>query len=51
VYKPSELPGGFIKGLNKRAKQNLEDFEYLKVYGISKVQRVQEIKKGKIKLV
>jgi ADP-ribose pyrophosphatase len=37
------------KGLNKIAKQNLEDFEYAKVYVISREQIIQEIKSGKIK--
>jgi ADP-ribose pyrophosphatase len=37
------------KGLKKIAKQNLEDFEYAKVYVISREQIIQEIKNGKIK--
>ena len=37
------------KGLNKIAKQNLEDFEYAKVYVISREKIIQEIKNGKIK--
>jgi response regulator RpfG family c-di-GMP phosphodiesterase len=35
--------------LNKIAKQNLEDFEYVKVYVISGEQIIQKIKNGKIK--
>ena len=37
------------KGMNKIAKQNLEDFEYAKVYMISREKIIQEIKNGKIK--